>query len=81
MLNSQSRRKVIQNAKRAAKRDGYHQVVYACDDGSFSFCREANGEPICPLFPGERIIGRVLTSWSRGILQTKFVEENQCDTN
>lgn len=74
MLDVQDKKKVIQNAKRAAKRDGYNQYVFACDDGTFSFCREADGKPTVPLFQGEHIIGRVLTSWAEGFFQTKFVE-------
>lgn len=74
MLDIQDKRKIIQNAKKAAKRDGYNQVVYSCDDGTFSFCREAAGKPTVSLFKGEHIIGRVLALWENGFLQTKFME-------
>ena len=70
MLDIQDKRKIIQNAKKAAKRDGYNQVVYSCDDGTFSFCREASGKPTVPLFQGERIVGRILALWVDGFFQT-----------
>lgn len=74
MLDLQGKKKIIQNAKQAAIRDGYNQYVFACGDGTFSFCREADGKPTVSLFQSKHIIGRVLTSWEGGIFQTIFVE-------
>lgn len=67
-----SKREIIQNAKRAAMRDGYDQIVTACPDGTFSIYRDYPGVAIGQ---GEQIIGRVLTSWALGIFHVNYRAE------
>jgi len=64
-----SKEKIIQNAKRAARRDGYDQIVIACPDGTFSFCRDY---PDVAIGQGEQIVGRVLTSWELGMFRVNY---------
>lgn len=76
MLDVQNRRKIVQNAKRAARRDGYGQIITACPNGTFSIYRDYPGVVIGQ---GERIVGRVSISWALGILQVNYREERtQC---
>lgn len=67
--------RVIDSAITAARRDGYGQVVLACEDGSYSFTREANGNPVTPVFSNERIIGRVIVFWEHGVLRAVYASE------
>lgn len=63
-----SKKQVVKNAIEQAKIEGYNQTVIACNDGTFSFCREAYGKPTVTIFGDEHIIGRVIVNWIGGIL-------------
>lgn len=77
MLDVQDKRKIVQNAKQAARRDGYGQIVTACPDGTFSIYRDYPGVVIGQ---GEQIVGRVSISWAPGgIFQANYRKERvQC---
>ena len=64
---------IIKNAKKAALRDNYNQVILSSNDG-YSFSREGYGQPVTPVFPDEKIIGRVKTSYRYGCLAADYVE-------
>lgn len=70
-----SKKQIIKNAIKKAEIDKCNQTVIACDDGIFTFCREAYGKPTVPIFDNEHIIGRVITGWIGGILHASFIEE------
>ena len=63
MSDVQNKKIIIQNAKQAARRDGYDQIVTACPDGTFSIHRDYPGVMIGQ---GEQIVGRVSISWASG---------------
>ena len=62
---------IRRNAKLAAKRDGYNQVIIEDNNGEYSFTRKYDG--CCPEWHG-KIIGEVVTYWENGILKAKYVE-------
>lgn len=64
---------IIKSAKKAALRDNYSQVILSSDDG-YSFSREGYGQPTTPVFPDEKIIGRVKVSYKGRCLAADYVE-------
>lgn len=69
----------IDNAKKAAVRDGYDQFVIKDSDGGFSFTRIADGKPVTPLFDDEVIIGKVKVAYKNGIRAVSYEEMKSLD--
>lgn len=63
-------KETIKNAKRAAQKDGYDQVIIKEHDGTYSFTRRYKG--CCPEWFGE-VIGRIKSYWDKGILYAKYI--------
>ena len=59
---------IIENARKAALRDGYNQIIIKGTDGAYSFSRNYNGA--CPAWYG-KILGEVHFSYATG--QTMYV--------
>ncbi len=64
-----SLKEIIRNVKSAALRDGYGQLVLACQDGTFSFHRDY---PNAYIGDDEKIIGRISVHWIGGILRVDY---------
>ena len=66
------RREVINNAKRAAKLDGYNQDVYVDSNGEYGFVRHFDGN--IPDWQDAQVIGQVKISWRGTIPSIEYVE-------
>lgn len=62
---------VKNNAIKAAKRDGYDQIVTLDDDGFYTIHRDYPNNK----FDG-KIVGRTKTSWDRGVQNVRFIKES-----
>ena len=71
ITNGLSLKNIIKNAKSAALRDGYDQVIYKETDGTYAFKRLFEG---C-IQPWENVevVGRIKKYWDKGILYAEYI--------
>ena len=66
-------RQIIRNAKKAALRDGYNQLIYIDNNGEYWFVRDY---PAAQRWDIKKVIGKIIADWNGGILKTKFIKES-----